>query len=41
MNARVRAKEGAVINRIMEDVSGLRGSFINSFMTSANGWSKP
>lgn len=37
VNASVRAREGAMINRVMEDVRGLRGSLMNSFMASANG----
>lgn len=37
VRARVRAKEGAIINKVIEDVKGLRGSLINSFMASANG----
>lgn len=41
VNARVRARDGAIINRAMEDVKGLRGSLMNSFMASANGWSRP
>lgn len=41
VNARVKAREGAIINRAMEDVRGLRGSLMNSFIASANGWSRP
>lgn len=39
--ASVRARVGAIIKRIIEDVEGLRGSLINSFIASANGWSRP
>lgn len=39
--ARVRARVGAMINRVTEDVEGLRGSLMNNFMASANGWSRP
>lgn len=35
--ARVRARVGAIMNREIEDVEGLRGSLINSFIASANG----
>lgn len=35
--ARVRASVGAIINRVMEEVEGLRGSLVNSFIASANG----
>lgn len=41
VNARVRAREGAVMNKKIEEVIGLRGSLMNSFMASANGWSRP
>lgn len=41
MIARVRARVGAMINRVTEDVEGLRGSLMNNFMASANGWSRP
>lgn len=40
-SARLRARIGAVINSIEEDVRGRRGSLINSFMASANGCSSP
>lgn len=29
------------MNRVIEEVEGLRGSLINSFIASANGWSRP
>lgn len=35
--ASVRARVGAIMNRVMEEVEGLRGSLMNSFMASANG----
>lgn len=36
----VSARVGAMRNRVTEDVMGLRGSLVNSFMASANSWSK-
>lgn len=41
VKARVRAREGAMMNRVIEEVRGLRGSLMNSFIASANGWSRP
>lgn len=41
VNAKVSASDGAIINRVIDEVRGLRGSLINSFIASANGWSKP
>lgn len=41
VNARVRAREGAMRKRDGDDVRGLRGSLINSFIASANGCSSP
>lgn len=35
--ASVRAREGAIMNRAVEDVEGLSGSLVNSFIASANG----
>lgn len=32
---------GAIINRDIEVVRGRMGSFMNSFMASANGWRTP
>lgn len=41
VNARVSASDGAIINREIDEVRGLRGSLMNSFIASAKGWSKP
>lgn len=41
LKARVRDKVGAIINSTTEVVSGRRGSLINSFIASANGWRIP
>jgi len=41
VNASVRARVGAIINSIIDDVKGFRGSLMNSFIASANGWSRP
>ncbi len=41
VNASVKASDGAIINREIDDVRGFRGSLINNFMASANGWSRP
>lgn len=41
IKARVKAKVGAIINRTRDDVSGWRGSLVNSFTASAIGCSKP
>lgn len=40
-SARLRARIGAVIKSIEEDVKGRNGSLMNSFMASANGCSNP
>lgn len=36
-----RARMGAIMNIVMEDVSGRKGSLVNSFTASAIGWSRP
>lgn len=41
VRARVRARIGAIINMVVEDVAGRRGSLVNSLIASAKGWSKP
>lgn len=37
INASVNARVGAIMNRVRDDVSGCRGSLINSFTASAIG----
>ena len=37
VNASVRARVGAIINSMIDDVRGFVGSLINSFIASANG----
>lgn len=37
VNASVRARVGAIINNVIDDVRGFMGSLINSFIASANG----
>lgn len=37
MNARVSASDGAIMNRVIDEVRGLRGSLMNSFIASAKG----
>lgn len=37
VNASVRARVGAIINNIIDDVRGFMGSLINNFIASANG----
>lgn len=41
VRANVRARIGAVMNMDTEDVSGRRGSLVNSFTASAIGWRSP
>lgn len=41
LNASVSDRVGAIINREIEVVNGRIGSFINSFMASANGCKMP
>lgn len=41
LNANVRDKVGAIINSEIDVVKGRIGSFINSFIASANGWRIP
>ena len=41
VRARVRASTGAMMNIVVEDVAGRRGSLVNSLIASAKGWSKP
>lgn len=41
LRASDRDNVGAMINKVVEVVRGRRGSLINSFMASANGWSIP
>lgn len=41
LRASVSDKVGAMINRDIEVVRGRIGSFINSFIASANGWRMP
>lgn len=41
LKASVSDRVGAIINRDIEVVKGRIGSFINSFIASANGWSTP
>lgn len=41
VRARVRARIGAMMNMVVDEVSGRRGSLVNSFRASAMGWSSP
>ena len=41
VRARVRAKIGAMINMVVDDVDGCSGSLVNSLIASAIGWSRP
>lgn len=41
VRARVRARVGVSRNMVVEDISGRRGSFVNSFMASAIGCRRP
>lgn len=41
VRARARANTGAMMNMVVEDVAGRRGSLVNSLIASANGWSRP
>lgn len=41
LNANVRDRVGAIINSEIDVVRGRMGSFINSFIASANGWKIP
>lgn len=41
VRARVRAKIGAIMNMDVEDVSGRKGSLVNSFTASAIGCRSP
>lgn len=41
LRASVSERVGAIINRDIEVVRGRMGSFMNSFMASANGWRTP
>lgn len=41
LKASVRDSVGAKINRVVDVASGRRGSLMNSFMASANGWRIP
>lgn len=38
---RVMARVGAKINKEVEEADGRRGSFVKSFIASANGWRMP
>ena len=39
--ARARARDGAKINRVCDEVDGRMGSFVNNFSPSAIGWRSP
>lgn len=41
LRARLRDRVGAIINRVVEVAKGRRGSLMNSFIASANGWRTP
>jgi len=41
VRASASAKIGAIMNIVIEDVRGRRGSLVNSFTASAIGWSRP
>lgn len=41
VNASVRARIGAMMNIVVEDVRGCRGSLVNSLIASAIGWRSP
>lgn len=41
IKARVKARVGAIINRMRDDVSGCMGSLINNLIASAIGCNKP
>lgn len=41
VRARVRARIGAMMNMVMDDVSGRSGSLMKSFRASAIGWRRP
>lgn len=41
VKASVKARMGAMINIVMEDVSGRSGSLVKSFMASAMGCRRP
>lgn len=41
VRAKARARIGAIMNMVVEDVSGRRGSLVNSFTASAMGCRSP
>lgn len=41
LNASVRDSVGAIKNRETDVEDGRKGSFVNNFMASANGWNIP
>lgn len=41
VRASVNARIGAIMNMVMDDVRGRKGSLVNSFTASAIGWSRP
>ena len=41
VRVRVRARIGAMMNTVVEDVAGRRGFLVNSLIASAKGWSRP
>lgn len=41
VRARVRARIGAIMNMVIDDVRGRKGSLVNSFTASAIGWRRP
>lgn len=41
VRARVRAKIGAMMNMVVDDVDGCSGSLVNNLIASAIGWSRP
>lgn len=41
IRARVKARVGAIINRVSDDVSGCMGSLVNNLTASAIGCSRP
>lgn len=41
VRAKVKARIGAIINIVIDDVRGRKGSLINSFTASAIGWRRP
>lgn len=41
VRAKVSASTGAIINMVVEDVAGRKGSLVNSLIASAKGCSRP